>query len=796
MKNLISLPIFLTILFPKVLIAQPNVDVNPNLFVKQWDAKWITHPDAINENSGVYLFKKDIELSSLSNEYIINVSADNRYKLYVNGTLVGMGPARGDILKWRFETIDIRPFLKEGKNSMSAMVWNFGSVKPVAQVSSDTRFIVQSNSPENSEVNTNKGWKTRKIDSYTFKAVIGLDAYYVTGPTELFNSSSFPWDWKTAKTEGDSWNDAVELDNGQTNEGMRAYGVVPNRFLYPREIPQMESKLQYFKKVRRASGIPDASSIIQKDKGITIAANSNVTILLDQEELTNAYVNMHFSKGKDSRIKFTYAESLYYPTGGSNNKGNRNDIEGKEIKGNFDVLICDGGNNRIYEPLWWKSFRYVQLDITTKDEPLEISKLQSVFTAYPLEEKASFQSSDESMKDIWEVGWRTQRLCAGETFFDCPYYEQLQYTGDTRIQSLITYYVSGDTLLWRKAIDDYYDSRFPMGLTQSRYPSREPQLIPTFSLIWITMLSDYLLYSGDEQFVKSKMPAVVDILRWFEERIGDDGLPGKIEYWTFVDWVTREGWSNGIPPLSDGKASSIIGLQYIYTINIASKMLDKFGFESTGEYYNQIAEKLKTTIKSTCWDDNRKLFSDNPEKKYYSQHANVLAVLADVVEKEDQKDIIERIYNDETLAPCSYYFSYYLIEAMRKVGRGELFFDLLPSWKKMLNIGLTTFAEEPDPTRSDCHAWSASPLYFFLSLICGIEPANQGFDEVKISPVFGELDWINGTMPHKSGKIKVDLKKKKEKVNGEIVLPSGVKGIFTWREKQVNLQEGVNYINL
>jgi hypothetical protein len=109
---------------------------------------------------------------------------------------------------------------------------------------------------------------------------------------------------------------------------------------------------------------------------------------------------------------------------------------------------------------------------------------------------------------------------------------------------------------------------------------------------------------------------------------------------------------------------------------------------------------------------------------------------------------------------------------------------------------LTTFAETPDPTRSDCHAWSASPVYYFLSLVSGIKPASPGFKTVKIEPNPGSLKNIDATMPHRFGTIRVRLEKDNEnQLNGEIILPSGLDGVFIWNGIQRQLKEGTNKIN-
>lgn len=112
-------------------------------------------------------------------------------------------------------------------------------------------------------------------------------------------------------------------------------------------------------------------------------------------------------------------------------------------------------------------------------------------------------------------------------------------------------------------------------------------------------------------------------------------------------------------------------------------------------------------------------------------------------------------------------------------------------------MGLTTFAENPDPTRSDCHAWSASPIYDFLATICGIMPDAPGFKRVRIEPFLGELKEIKGTMPSPKGTISVTLKRKEAGgIEGEVVLPENLNGIFIWKEREIQLRGGRQKINV
>ncbi|MES1181699.1 MAG: alpha-L-rhamnosidase C-terminal domain-containing protein, partial [Flavobacterium sp.] len=106
------------------------------------------------------------------------------------------------------------------------------------------------------------------------------------------------------------------------------------------------------------------------------------------------------------------------------------------------------------------------------------------------------------------------------------------------------------------------------------------------------------------------------------------------------------------------------------------------------------------------------------------------------------------------------------------------------------DMGLTTFAEDPEPTRSDCHAWSASPNYELLSLVCGIQPAAPGFSKVLIAPNPGGLTWIEGKMPHPKGDILLHMRQTNGKWAASVTLPEGTMGEFNWKGKRYPLKSG------
>ena len=787
---------FIAIFCGLILSAQNIDDVNPKLLKELWAAKWITHPSIEGDETGVYLFKKVLTFKAVPKDFVINISADNRYVFYVNGVVISRGPARCDFNRWLFDTVDIAPYLKVGENHIAVKVWNMAQLKPVAQMTLETGLIIQGNTENEKEINTNKSWSVVADEAYSFYKIKDLRRFYASGPGEKFRGNIHPWDWKTAKAKV-TWKTAKEGKSGMPMNYYNITGKTDKRLLCPRSIPMMEAKMQNFAKVRRIEGVKSAKNLITGKKTVKIPANTTAVILLDQGHLTNAYPQLKYSQGAKSTIKITYAESLFVPKDGKPTfeKGNRNEVEGKVMWGNYDIVEVDGGEDRLFEPLWWRCFRYVELEITTDKEPLVLEEFHSEFTGYPFELKSSFESKDSGMSDIFEVAWRTQRLCAGELFFDCPYYEQLQYTGDTRIQGLNTAYASGDTRLWKDAIQDYYDSRLPFGLTQSRYPSSTQQIIAPFSLVWITMLHDYMMHCEDHQFIEKMVPAILDILNWYDARVADNGMLGNLESWLFVDWVNE--WKTGYPPLTKEKEySAVIGMQYVYTIQKAMEIFDAYGMSGLKNKWSKKAEITQKSILEHCWDEDKQLLADTPEKKTYSQHSNVLAILSNSFEVAQEKELMQRVFINKDIAQTSFYFDFYKIAALKKVGLGDVYLSTLDTLSGLLDKGLTTFPEKADPTRSDCHAWSASPLYYYLSLICGIEPATPGFNSIRIEPHLGDLNWVKGSMPHRLGEIKVNLKKTRDKkIIGSIYLPEKLTGTYVQNGNEISLKSGENKID-
>ena len=772
-----------------------------DLLSKPWEAHWIGVPNEPPHDYGVYQFRKTFTLASKPASFIVHVSADNRYKLFVNGKFVSLGPARGDIFHWNFETVDIAPYLQNGKNVLSAIVWNYGDMRPEAQISYQTGFILQGNGEVEKIVNTDNTWKCRRDSSYSAKEPKLTYTYYVAGPGETINFNLALKNWKNAGFDDNSWFSANQITQGLP-KGVFGYGL--GWMLVPRSIPQMELTPQRLQKVRKTDVFPLPENFPAQKSPFIIPANSSAFILLDQGYLTNAYPVLQFSKGKNASIDLSYAEGLYINEPDKkdwrtlNQKGNRNEVEGKRFIGVTDSLISDGSDNQEFTSLWWHTYRYLQLQVTTKNEPLQIDDLYGIFTGYPFTMNAKFDGGNDTLNKILETGWRTARSCAMETYMDCPYYEQLQYVGDTRIQCLVSLYNSGDDKLMRNAINLIDDSRMAEGATLSRYPTANAQEIPPFSLWWIGLIHDYWMYRDDEAFVKNKLPGIRQVLWFFNKYQQADGSLKNLPYWNFTDWCDTKGWRDGMAPFGKDGFSASLDLQLLWAYQLAAELESNLGMKDYANQYETAAAQLKQTIQKKYWDSAKKLFADTDDKDVFSQHTNSLAILAGLISDADATSVAKKLITDGDLTQATIYFKYYLHLALTKAGLGNDYLNWLNVWKQNLTMGMTTWAEISDinRTRSDCHAWGASPNIELYRMVLGIDSDAPGFKKIKIIPHLGFLTRASGTIPHPNGNINVKYEKANDNWKISITLPSNTPGYLVWKEKRYELKAGENSLTL
>jgi hypothetical protein len=776
--------LWLTVLLISPALAQ--APVNPRLLAARWPAQWIAAPGTPPFDYGVYHFRKSLDLPDAPGHFVVHVSADNRYRLFVNGQSVAAGPPQSDLRNWRFNTVDLGPYLKAGRNVLAAVVWNGGENRPMAQISHRTGFLLQGDSEREQAVNTGAAWKSFRDPAYSPLDWKDIDKrleyqYYVAGSMERVDGARYPWGWEQAGFDDSNWQPAQMIDPGAP------IGVESHQKwqLTPSPVPLLAETPQRFARVARSQGAALSDAFLGGSGALTLAPHSQATILLDQGVLTTGYPVLMTSGGRGSLVRATYSEALY---GDKRSKGDRRQIEGKQAIGVWDEWLPDGGRKRVFRPLWVRSWRYVELHIETGDEPLSIDDVGSDLCVYPAERKARFLSDRPILNEIWDAGWRTLQLSSQDVFVSDLSWERIQYVGDTKLHSLAWLAATGDDTLYRQALEQFDSSRAPFGLTQSRFPAELEQFTPLYSLAWVTMVHDYSRYRGDDAYLRRFLPGIVQVLDWFDRQKTFEGLIPPLFHLDFVDSDYGHQW-DAIVRQEGHPGMAIHSLFYVMALDDAADLFARLGQDLEAQRYRRQAAVVREAVHRLCWDAPRQLLADTPSHQFFSQQANILAILTNTVPAADQAGLLDRLLNDQSIAQVQLYFRYYLGRAMSQTGLGDRYVDNLGPWERMMANGMTTFGEQDGNPRSECHPWSATPVFELLTTVAGIQPGEAGFKTVRIAPSLGSLRHVEAAMPHPLGMIEVSFDRVGASgLKGSIHLPPGLTGEFVWRGKKTVLE--------
>jgi hypothetical protein len=784
------------------LLARPAAaaDAPLDLVHSKWPATWITCPGIIARGPGVYHFRKTVALASAPSTYVVHVSADSRFILFVNGARVGDGPARSDLDHWRYETFDIAAQLRAGDNVVAATVWNYGAVAPMAQVSDQTGFLIQGDTAAEAAVDSDTSWEVKEEKAQGFLPIRFADVpnYYASSPGEFLDGTRYDWDWQSSAS---GWTAAIPVGPGEPGRFPDATpfgtGSGINRwFLVADPLPHVDYADTDAGRIVRVEGMAPPAGF-----PATIPAHSRVKILVDRGTMTTGFPEIVTSGGRGADFRIIYAEALVDDKG---RKGNRNEILGRHMIGLVDHMVSGGGAPRAWTTLYWRAWRFLQVEVETADEPVRIEALRAHYSGYPFHERAHVAASDPVIARIWETGTRTARMNAHETYMDCPYWEQLQYIGDTRIEALISYVEFGDDRLARQAIDAFDYSRINEGLTTGRYPAAITQVISTFSLYWIGMIHDYWLYRPDSSPLATWVPHTRSVIDWYARHLRADGLLGTMPWWNFGDWT--KDFDFGVPPQDADGGSCLLSLAYMGALRDAADLEESIGESAIASGYRSRADAIGAAAYRLCWDEGRGLLADTPARRHFSEQTNSLGVLLDVVPRDRQASVMDAVLGhrpappgrpaDGEFSPASLYFRFYVARALDHAGLSERYLGTLGPWRDMLGLGLSTWAETAEPTRSDDHAWSAHPNYDLLTLVAGIRPASPGFATVLVAPHPGDLTELDAVMPHPAGDIAAHYRLAGGQWTFDVTLPPGISGTLEWRGQSVPLSPGPNHLVL
>ena len=764
-----------------------------------FSAAWVQHPDFTgplgDDDARFFRFRKDFVAKG---PLEVSVSADERYVLFLNGRRVDRGPDRGSPDDWTCRTLTLRP--ETGTNRLEAVVWQVTDSAPIAQLSSGRGgFALEAKGAYAAELTTGKAvWKVGKLDGTGFQPRHMHFVTWAFGKRLLDCGPGF------TVAEPSRWVDAKVVENPP--HATFFWGLDPSRHhvretLLPQQVDRpvapggFKAVASVFatNNVWTAADAADArvgalNALWREGRPLEVAPGERFRALLDLGDYFGAYPEIAVEGGAGAEIRFGWSEAL---VGADGKKGDRNAFVGKSRELFSDAFRPRGGTS-FYTTPWWRCGRWCTFEVKAGEAPLTVKSLKLAETRYPLEDLSVFECDDPSFVGIRKICGRALQMCSHEMLFDCPYYEQQMYPGDSRVQLRAHSVCSTDDRMIRRVIEIYDRAKFADGLVPFNFPTRGTQRGAAYTLCYALMYGDYALWHDNVPWLAERIPGLRNTMAALGRHARPDGLLVNLPTWGFVDWVAQ--WPNGRAPdvESPDRPSSILNLLWALALESAATAERAAGDGEVAALYDRKRAQVVAAVRANFYDPGRGLVADDLSKANWSEHAQCLAILADAVKGDEAKRCLEATLATPGMSPCSVYFSHYLFEAFFKLGRGDLFLKRLDLWRDYVRQGLCTTPEHPGEPRSDCHAWGAHPLYFMQTGLAGVTPAAPGFARVRVAPQPGSLKRLHAKLPHPKGFVETSLSVDGDGVSGTVSTP--VPGVFVWRGREQPLRPGDNRI--
>ncbi len=758
----------------------------------RWPVCWLRFPTVA---PGVVAYRLRVDTKALTS-VLLQVSAGERYRFFLDGMEMGNGPERGDAEHWRMDAYLLD--LAAGSHWLAFEVWCLGLQAPCWQVPVLPGLLVIAEGRWGSTLSTGHGaWEACPLSAVSFRS---QPMAFFTGPRALVDGSRYPWGWTTGA--GSGFASAESDDRGVYGGRMGAdlgfprmvpatiprpeHALLPNgTAVFVDQVSETDESPPVLPVANLLAELPAWQNWLEGRGALRLPAGESRRCLVDLGTYRVAWPEL-LAAGHEGKVRLRFAEGLYRELPetpfSKNAKLHRSEWKNGWMRG-LGPDFSLARTTRIFRAYEWECGRWLEIAMTAgPGAPLVLERLSLRDTSFPFVDEGSFACDFPALETVRAMCSHTLRVGTHGHYCDCPYYERLQYLGDTRLEVLATYCLTADNRLPARALEDFAGARLANGLVPARHPARGTQIIGPFALWWIGMLHDAAFWRNEPERLRRLLPVSRGILDAVWAHRNADGLIGSLPGWNFVDWVPE--WEAGMPPGADDGVCSIVNWQTVAALRQAADLEATFGEPALAALQLQRAGELTAAIDASCWDDVRGLYLDSPGLPGASEHAQVMAILAGLNGLRRER-VIKALTSASDLARTTIYFTHYLFEAYYKIGAGTLLWQRLQLWFDLPSLGLTTTPEQPEPTRSDCHPWGAHPLYHIAASLVGLRPSAPGFSKIVLSPLLDiPLCRLSLTLPHPRGQIRVELTRPTtaDTWAGHLAITSGI---------EVDVSEGV-----
>jgi hypothetical protein len=692
------------------------IELSPiNVFHKQLAAgETASHrPDLKNQHMYV---RRTFDLAQPAGQAYLDISADDYYKLYINGRFVGQGPAPAYYLRYNYNRYEVSQYLRAGRNVIAVHVYYQGLVNRVWN-SGDYRqgMIAELFLEDVLALASDSSWRYLNAQEYTGTEVFGYETQFVEDIDERLKAKG----WKETEFDDGEWEFARE--NRRDDHRLVMQATPPVAVYERRPVSVRKHRTGHF----------------LLDFGQEITGCFEMKAQGKAGELVEVLFGEELEEGSDGHVRYRTRCNCSYR----------------------DQWILDNGEN-VLEQFDYKAFRYVE--IVSPEGAADPESFRAIVRHYPMEDgSCRFETSNPLLNRIWEICKNAVRYGSQEMFLDCPSREKGQYLGDATITSLSHLYLSGDLRLFRKELTDFAASSFICPGLMAVAPGSFMQEIADFSLQWPLQLLNYYQHSGDLPFLEEMYPVAKGIIGYFKRFQRADGLLENVkEKWNLVDWPDnlRDGYDFDLSPVPGDGCHNVINAFFCGAVKTVNEIEAILEVDSTEDF-----TRLKESFLQAFYRKESGLFADSTVSGHTALHSNIIPLFYGLVPEASRPNVVELIKKKGLC--CGVYNAYFLLKGLAGIGEYELIYRLLTSedihsWGNMLKEGATTcfeaWGKDQKWNTSLCHPWASAPIPAIIEDLIGMKPEKPGWNGVRFEPHFpGDLEHLTFEMQTAAGRIKV-----------------------------------------
>jgi hypothetical protein len=637
----------------------------------------------------------------------ISISADDYYKLYINGKYVGQGPAQAYHFSCNCNYYDISSYLKQGENIVAVHVFYMGHINR-AYVSGDLRqgLIAEITLNNKAILYTDPSWKYKIAEEFISSELVGYGTQFVEYIDERLKMKN----WRELSFDDSDWNKALARKNDDHTLVEQITPAIEIYEIYPQKIERLSENRLFIDWGEEQVGYLSMKACGKKNEKIEIRYGEE----LEGTDPPSVLYNMRCLRGLGPDSTHSHLSNVYQ-----------------------DFWVLSGKDDE-FEPFDYKGFRYTEIigDI----ESIDIDSLKVLRRHYPYNpDKCLFESSDTLLNDIWAICKNSVILGSQESFVDCPTREKGQYLGDLTVSVFAHFYIFGDSRLYKKALNDFALSSFVCPGLMAVAPSSLMQEIADYSLQYPSQLLTYYMHTGDIDFLKSTFKYAKGCVDYFKRYARADGLLENVkDKWNLVDWPEnfRDNYDFDLSKPHKNGCHNVINAFYIGAVQAVGKMADILNI-----YYESNLSSLVKSYQKAFFNTDIALFADTESSAHASLHSNAMALYLGIAPNTAITSIIELIKKKRL--SCGVYMAYFVLKALAKYEEYDLVYELITSddmnsWTTMVEEGATAcfevWSKDLKYNTSLCHPWASAPIIVLIEDIVGLRPKKPGWEEFYFSP--------------------------------------------------------------